>query len=159
MSLVVFRIATSAANYGADDLSGTGAKKDGGRWNEQGFAVLYTSESRALACLETVVHFNQSGLPFNRYLIEVSIPDVAWNAREQVDVTALVGWDAEPPSIVSISYGTDWLRAGRSAVLVVPSVLAPEEKNILINPTHADSAGITAKSIRRWLYDPRMVKP
>lgn len=159
MSVVVFRIATSAATYRADDLSGTGAKMDGGRWNEKGLAVLYTSESRALACLETVVHLNQGGLPLNRYLIEVTIPDDAWNAREEVDVTTLVGWDAEPASIVSISYGTQWLRDGRSAVLVVPSVLAPEEKNILINPKHSDSAIIKARSMRRWAYDPRIARP
>jgi hypothetical protein len=29
----------------------------------------------ALACLETVVHLNVAGLPLNRYLVEVTIPD------------------------------------------------------------------------------------
>lgn len=159
MSVVVFRIATSAPSYRADDMSGMGAKIDGGRWNEQGVAALYTSENRALACLETVVHLNAGGLPLNRYLVEVTIPDDVWSDREEADVTTLVGWDAEPASMVSISYGTDWLRAGRSAVLVVPSVIAPEEKNILINPDHPDSTKIVAKSIRKWTYDSRMAKP
>ena len=157
--MVVFRIATSAASYRADDMSGMGAKIDGGRWNEQGIAALYTSENRALACLETVVHLNAGGLPLNRYLVKVTIPDDVWRAREEVDTITLVGWDAEPSSIVSISYGTNWLRAARSAVLVVPSVIVPEEKNILINPNHPDSRTIFATSIRKWTYDSRMAKP
>ena len=156
--MIAFRIATSAISYRADDMSGMGAKIDGGRWNEQGVAVVYASENRALACLETVVHLNAGGLPLNRYLVEVSIPDSIWSAREEVNMVKLVGWDAEPASIVSISYGTDWLRARRSAVLVVPSVITPEEKNILVNPDHSDSKKITARSIRRWTYDSRMAK-
>ena len=158
MSVVVFRIATHSIRYRADDMSGMGAKIDGGRWNEQGVAILYTSENRALACLETVVHLNAGGLPLNRYLVEVMTPDDVWSAREEADVTTLVGWDAEPAGMVSVSYGTDWIRGRRSALLVVPSVIAPEEKNILINPGHSDSTKIRARSIRRWTYDSRMGK-
>ena len=40
--------------YEADDLSGAGAKATGGRWNAAGLAVVYPSQMRALACLETV---------------------------------------------------------------------------------------------------------
>jgi hypothetical protein len=36
---------------------------------------VYAAESRALACLETLVHLGASGLPFNRYLVEISVPD------------------------------------------------------------------------------------
>lgn len=48
------------------------------------------------------------------------------------------------------------LRSGRSALLVVPSVIIPEESNVLINPHHPDSAAITARKLRKWLYDPRL---
>ena len=44
------------------------------------------------------------------------------------------------------------------ALLVVPSAIVPEECNVLINPLHADSAGISAGKVRRWLYDPRLVR-
>jgi RES domain-containing protein len=67
-----------------------------------------------------------------------------------------VGWDAEPASITSIRLGTAWARSGASAILRVPSVIVPEEENILINPAHPDTAGITATKARRWLYDPRL---
>jgi RES domain-containing protein len=52
----------------------------------------------------------------------------------------------------------DGIRSGVSALLVVPSVIVPEEVNVLINPLHADSARIVAAKIRKWLYDPRLIK-
>lgn len=120
--------------------------------------MVYTSESRALACLETIVHLNSGGLPLNRYLVAVTIPDDVWaGARSESATTLNVGWDAEPARRVSIRLGTDWVRSGASALLVVPSVMAHEECNILINPQHPASAGITATKVRRWLYDPRLM--
>lgn len=160
MSRTVWRIATDTPAYEADDLSGAGARATGGRWNEAGIAVVYASESRALACLETVVHLNAAGLPLNRYLVAVTIPDDVWaDARTETPASLPVGWDAEPAGKVSIQFGTAWVRSGRSALLLVPSVIVPEEANLLINPAHADSARITAVKQRRWLYDPRLAKP
>jgi RES domain-containing protein len=52
--------------------------------------------------------------------------------------------------------GNSWAQSGASAILRVPSVIVPEEENILINPAHPDAAGITATKVRRWLYDPRL---
>lgn len=48
MSHRLWRIGTDALTYTADDLSGTGARITGGRWNSKGTAVTYTSSSRAL---------------------------------------------------------------------------------------------------------------
>ncbi len=122
--------------------------------------MVYASETRALACLETVVHLNAGGLPLNRYLVEVTIPDDVWgDAQAEAPDSLPVGWEAEPPGQVSIQFGTAWVRSGRSALLVVPSVIVQEESNVLINPAHADSARMTAVKRRRWLYDPRLGKP
>ncbi len=99
------------------------------------------------------------GLPLNRYLVEVTIPDDLWsNAKTTTSVSMPVGWDAEPAGRTSIQFGTNWLRSGTSALLVVPSAIVPEEFNILINPQHSGSARITATKVRRWLYDPRLTK-
>jgi RES domain-containing protein len=157
VSRTVWRITTDSPAHEADDLSGAGAKATGGRWNEIGVAVVYASESRALACLETVVHLNAGGLPLNRYLVEISIPADVWaGARRETPASLRVGWDAEPAGRASIEFGTAWLRAGACALLVAPSVIVPEEFNILINPRHPASARITAARIREWLYDPRL---
>ena len=159
MSRTLWRIATDTPAYEADDLSGTGAKTTGGRWNEVGAPVIYTSETRAMACLETIVHLNTGGLPFNRYLVALDVPDDVWAKAQHESAASLkVGWDAEPAGRVSIRFGTDWIRSKISALLVVPSVIVPEELNVLINPQHADSAKISAVKVRKWLYDPRLGK-
>lgn len=158
MSRSVWRIATDTRDYEADDLSGAGAKVTGGRWNDIGIAAAYSSESRALACLETVVHLNAGGLPLNRYLIEIEVPDDIWSSAEAATVASLkVGWDAEPAGRTSIGFGSDWIRSKRSLLLWIPSVIVPEERNVLINPGHPDSGRLRGRKIRRWLYDPRLI--
>jgi len=160
LSHVLWRIGTDAPTYEADDMSGKGAEMTGGRWNIKGAPAVYTASTRALACLETVVHFNAGGLPMNRYLVEITVPDKVWAAALIESASTLpVGWDAEPPGKVSLDHGTNWLKAKSSALMVVPSVIVPEELNVIINPLHPDSAGITASKLRKWLYDPRLIQP
>lgn len=140
-------------------MTGKGAEITGGRWNEKGAPVVYAAESRALACLETVVHLAAGGLPFNRYLVEVVIPDALWAAAQRETPASLpVGWDAQPASRASIAFGTEWLRSRASAALLIPSVIVPEEFCVLINPAHPSAAGISASKVRRWLYDPRLMR-
>ena len=159
MSATLWRIAADTKSYSADDLSGRGAKATGGRWNAVDHAILYTSASRALACLETFVHLNAGGLPLNRYLVEITVSDAVWAAARHVAAAELpVGWDAEPASKTSVDFGADWLVGGTSALLAVPSVIVPEEFNVLINPAHRDMAGVAARKARKWTYDPRLVK-
>lgn len=159
MSQVLWRIATDTSEYEADDLSGAGAKVTGGRWNEAGVAMVYTAETRALACLETFVHLNAGGLPLNRYLVAVEVPDDIWSAAQSETAQSLaIGWDAQPAGRVSIGFGTAWAAKKASALLRVPSAIVEEEINVLINPLHSDSARIKARKVRKWLYDPRLVK-
>ncbi len=155
MSRIAYRIGIDTPDYEADDLSGKGAEITGGRWNEKGVAVVYAAENRSLACLETLVHLAAGGLPFNRYLVEISIPDPVWAAARREAPTSLpVGWDAAPSGRASIGFGTAWLRSGHSAVLVIPSAIVVEEFCVLLNPAHPDIASISAAKSRRWLYDP-----
>ncbi|MFN4063382.1 MAG: RES family NAD+ phosphorylase [Parazoarcus communis] len=153
----VWRIASDTPDYLADDLSGAGAKALGGRWNRPGLPVVYCARSPALACLETLVHLNTSGLPLNRYLVVIDIPDEVWVEREIHTCTSLdVGWDASPPGMVSLNTGGAWLKAQRSAVIELPSAIVPEDSVVLINPQHPHAHRITATKLRRWLYDPRL---
>lgn len=159
MSRSVWRIATDTKDYEADDLSGAGAKTTGGRWNEVGIPMLYSAENRALACLETVIHLNAGGLPLNRYLVEIELPDdILSSAQVETAASLRIGWDAEPAGRASIEFGSDWVRSKRSLLLSVPSVIVPEEHNLLINPEHPDRNRLRARKIRKWLYDPRLVR-
>lgn len=152
-----WRIATDTPSYTADALTGVGAAFEGGRWNEIDVPMVYASSSRALAALETLAHVKGNSLPFNRYLVRIDIPPAVWAAAAtETPASLAIGWDAVPPGMVSIALGTHWARSGATAILRVPSVIVPEEENILINPAHPDAAGITATKVRRWLYDPRL---
>ena len=153
MTVALWRIGATTTKYVADDMSGVGAKNTGGRWNPVGMAVTYSSENIALAVHETVVHLRSGGLPLNRYLVRIDVPDDVWAARHVLSPP--MGWDALPAGMVSVEAGEAWLLAKASALLVVPSVVVPEESNVLINPLHADAARVVATVLRKWHYDPR----
>lgn len=160
MSVVIWRIGTDTPDYTADDLTGAGAKITGGRWNRAGIAVTYASESIALACLETLVHLGAQALPFNRYLVRIEIPDDFFAIRMKFEYlapdTARVGWDALPAGKISIDFGSNWILSDAFAILDIPSVVIPEERNYLINPAHPDAASIRAVKQRRFTYDSRL---
>lgn len=153
----VWRIASDTPAYGSDDLSGKGAEITGGRWNKKGTPLLYTSGSIALACLETVVHLGgTSPLPLNRYLIKIEITDEMWKERVIFDDSNNVGWDALPEGLVSINWGTSWANSLSSLLAQVPSIVVPEESNVLINPKHPTASKLVATKLRRWSYDTRI---
>jgi RES domain-containing protein len=153
----LWRIATDTARYVADDLTGRGAELTGGRWNAKGTPVVYASSSRALACLEVLVHLDGgASLPLNRYLIELTVPDALWAARSVFDPRSHVGWDAEPAGKVSIDWGTAWAASRRSLLAEVPSIVVPEEANVLVSPAHPDLAKLVARKQRKWTFDARL---
>jgi RES domain-containing protein len=152
-----WRIASDTPDYTADDLSGKGAEITGGRWNRKGTPMVYASSTQSLACLETVVHLGgASPLPLNRYLVQIRIPISIWKVRTRFRIDDHVGWDAQPAGKVSLDWGTAWSSGKASLVAVVPSVVVPDELNILINPTHPDISKVHAGKIRKWTYDPRI---
>ena len=154
MTVPVWRISTEAPLHAADDLSGAGAKTSGGRWNSKGTPVLYCSTNISLATLETVHYLRNGGLPFNRYLVRIDVPDAVWKTRQVLDPLP-GGWDAIPAGLSSRTAGDAWIASSASALLLVPSVIVPDEYNVLINPHHGHAAAIVATTLKRWIYDPR----
>lgn len=154
-----WRIGTDAADYESTDLSGEGARRGGGRWNRPGQAVIYSASTISLACLETLVHLPGTALPLNRYLVKLDVPEsLLKGAIELTFTSAPVGWDATPPGKTSLDFGDSWLTEGRSALLIVPSAIVQEEQNLLINPAHPEAQAVIATKVRRWTYDPRVIK-
>lgn len=156
-SVSLWRIAIEAPSYRSTDLSGRGAELTGGRWNRKGVPMVYASTTRALACLETLVHFDAGmRLPLNRYLVRVDVPTECWKHRQRfVSPKAYIGWDAEPPGKVSQEFGSQWAADGNTLLLEVPSIVVAEEFNVMINPKHADGGRVRAEVVRKWTYDPR----
>ena len=110
-----------------------------GRWNTPSSPVIYTSEHYSTAMLEKLVHGSGS-LPPNQHFIEITIPNGV--TYEVVTPAKLPGWDAEDGA-ASKAHGEAWQQSRRSLLLVVPSLVARVENNILINPEHAEFPRIT----------------
>jgi len=148
-SVGLWRIAAETRNYPADDLSGAGAARSPGRWNDEGEFVVYTAQTLSLAVLETAAHIDDFGLPLNRYVVQIEVPVALWQARETLNARQLnPAWSAIPAGQASVTAGSAWYRARRSALLLVPSVLVPEEWAVLINARHPDAAQLRARTIR-----------
>jgi len=160
MPPALWRIAADTAHYGSDDLTGKGAEATGGRWNRPGVPCVYASQSIALACLESIVHLDgPNQLPLNRYLVRIDVPEEAWRKRTVLDQRRQIGWDALPAGLVSLNWGTNWLKDCETLLAQVPSIVVPEESNFLLNPVHPDAATAVVTKIRRWTYDVRSTPP
>lgn len=153
----IWRIATQGPTWRADDLSGIGAAQDPGRWNSTGVPVVYASTSIALACLETQVHLSgEEGLPLQRWLVAIDISADHWQKRTSFSTDGLKDWNATPPQKASADWGDCWIGAQQSLLAAVPSVIVPEEQNVLINPAHPRRRYLQAIVIRPWTYDSRL---
>ena len=150
----LWRIATQTRQYTADDLSGAGAAKSPGRWNHAGEAMVYSATAISLAVLETAAHIQDAGLPQNRYLLQINVPNTVWAMREEINIALLPNtWACIPAGSASASVGSAWLASLRSPILLVPSVVVPEERAALINPKHPACARITARVVRLFEYN------
>ena len=152
--MILWRIAAETRKYAADDLGGAGAAKSPGRWNDEGQPAVYAAPTIAMAVLETAAHVDDAGLPLNKYLVRILVPDKIWAARVVLDVARLpVTWASIPAGRASVQAGSDWLRSLSSALLEVPSVIVPEESAVVVNPMHPEARQLTAKSIRLFEYN------
>jgi RES domain-containing protein len=152
----LWRIGKSTQDYSADDLTGVGAGMHGGRWNRKGVNAVYCSVTISLATLETLAHLGNVHIR-NAFLVRVVVPEVVWNEREFVAPEDLEpDWLAEPPGRSSIEFGNHWLKSCSAPLLLVPSVIVPEEFNVMINPKHSLAPKIRAHIERPYIYDPRL---
>ena len=116
-----------------------GATRTSGRWHEAGDAVIYASEHYSTALLEKLVHWN-GALPPNQHFIEITIP--AGTSYEVVTADIVPDWFA-PSGVAARRFGHQWYVDNRSAILLVPSVVARMERNVVINSRHADFSSLT----------------
>jgi RES domain-containing protein len=139
----------------ADDLSGTGAKLVGGRWNSPGVPVVYTSENRALALAEYWVHVYPSNLPTDVCVVEIELPDTT--RIISMPLSSLPeNWRAGPPLKSLRQIGDQWVLKGQSLILKIPSTVMPLEFSYILNPAHQDMPAVSVSSIRDYVWDRRM---
>jgi RES domain-containing protein len=144
------------APFAATPFDGVGPARGGGRWNSRGVHVAYASSSRALAMLEVLVHVSRANAPSDYVFIEADVPD---DAVETLDRSHLPQhWRREPPPAALRALGDAWTRERRSLALRVPSVIVPEEHNVLVNPHHVRFGELRLVGApRAALIDPRLL--
>jgi RES domain-containing protein len=133
---------------------GTGAALVGGRWNSPGRAVIYGSLSYACAMLETLAHASIGRIPkTHRFLIVDVPPGIAVERHDARELPS--AWDAENSSSAR-NFGDQWLKEARSAILLVPSVVAKLEWNALVNPLHPDAPKLIISKPENVVWDKRL---
>jgi RES domain-containing protein len=137
-----------------DVFSAVGASLVGGRWNSPGLGVIYASRSYAGAMLECLAHAGIGRVPRSHVAVEIAIAAAA-SVEHHGESGLPVGWD-HADLRVARAFGDSWIRERRTAVLLVPSVVARREVNVLLNPRHADFRKIVAASLEPVLWDTRL---
>jgi RES domain-containing protein len=150
----VYRIAKSSYRT---DLTGLGARLYGARWNRKGTGLIYTSESRALASLEFLVHVPLSLVPPDLKIISIDIPrGLSIEHVSPADLPA--NWRSSPAPAALADFGSTWAKSNKSLLLRVPSAIIDKEFNILINPDHPDRGRITINKIEDYEIDSRLLR-
>ena len=151
--LTAFRIGDPDGRHPIYDAEGS--RLYPGRWNTPAAPVIYTSEHYSTAMLEKLVH-TSAVLPPNQHWIRITIPNGI--SYEVFQPPAHPGWDGADESICK-AVGARWHREACSALLLVPSLPARMERNILINPRHPEATRITHDLPEPVWWDARLYAP
>lgn len=125
------------------------------RWNSNGNKVIYTSSSRALACLENVVHRSGEGLHDNFRTLVIDIPNTE-RIEKITEKDLPKNWQQYAMEYLCRRIGDDWFYRQDSLILQVPSSIIPNEVNYLINAQHKNFKKVKLKNIEPFLFDTRI---
>jgi RES domain-containing protein len=149
-TLTSFRIGDPGGAFPIFDA--TGSTLAPGRWNTAGSPLIYTSEHYSTALLEKLVH-GSGRLPPNQHFVRITIPRGV--SYEVFSPPTLPGWDLMPAT-VSKAFGEQWCFERRSLLLMVPSVVARLDRNVLINAAHPDFSKLEASLHEPVFWDRRL---
>lgn len=133
---------------------GTGAALIGGRWNSPGKPVIYGSLSYSCAMLEILAHGNIGRVPQTHQYVIAEVPkDLSVEILEGGSLPE--GWDLESTASAR-ARGDQWINQARSAILIVPSVIARLDQNALVNPLHPDAKKLIVSGPKKIIWDKRL---
>ena len=144
----------SKARYAAD-LTGQGAAREGQRWNPPGQRAVYLGLTPEITVLEVLVHLN-GVLNAPLVLCAYDVPDGPGLILEPDDTALPEGWNAVPHGQASAVFGGEWLRAVDHLGLVLPSVVVPQARNLLLNPLHPAMAQVALVHQEPFQLDERL---
>lgn len=133
-------------------FSPEGAVRTAGRWNRAGDRVIYASQSYSTAMLEKLVYYN-SVMPPGQHFIQIELP--AGLTYEVFSIAAAPDWAAADKRTAQ-AIGHAWYTEKRSCLLFVPSVVAREERNVIINEQHPDFSKISTGLEEPIAWDARL---
>jgi RES domain-containing protein len=140
----------------ATAFDGQAARRFGGRWNSPGRRAVYVSASKSLATLEMLVHLDVAQ-PLPR-LVAFAF-DLDGKLIEHLPADRLPRqWRTLQGLAVTQRIGGEWLGAGRSLALAVPSAIVPEELNYVLNPEHPAFARLRVGRSMPFLLDPSLLR-
>ena len=128
--MIVYRVAN--VKYKDATLTGIGAEKVGGRWNQVGTRAVYCSENVSLALLEYYIHSeNKAFLPKKILVAKIEFPDeflvdTLHNLPER--------WNQYPYSSKTTEIFSNLAKSTDFFALKVPSTIVPLEHNVILNP-------------------------
>lgn len=140
--------------HAASAFDGEGAWLFGGRWNSPGTRVVYGSGTKALATLESLVHLNP---PVSFRYVAIAVEFDEKLVENMVASSLPSDWTDEPPPPSTKVIGDRWVKAERSALLELPSVIIQTEPNYLLNPAHPDFAKVKISKPAPFAFDPRLL--
>jgi len=139
---------------GKNPFDGEGSFLFGGRWSSIGTRVCYAATHRSLAILEYRVHIDLALLPDDLVIATLEIPD---DIAVAPTPTLPENWKEYPAPASLRKIGDRFIAEAQSALMLVPSVLVPQENNVMLNPLHPDARRmIRQRRLVPFLYDPRL---
>ena len=138
------------------DLGGWGGRKFSSRWTSLGRRVVYFAESPTAALVETLVHLevDSEDTPDFYTLLKMFIPDGL--AIQSLDPPAGSEWKLN--LTLTRRLGDAWLAGRETALARVPSAIAPETWNYLLNPEHPDAKKIEIAAVIKERFDNRLFR-
>jgi RES domain-containing protein len=138
-------------------LDGRGGLHASARWHSQGHAIVYLASSPAGALVEILVHLelDPQRLPLNYRMLKADAPDDTQPGRINAS-TLPATWRDD--LTLTRNLGDEWLIAGSSALLEVPSAILPETFNLLLNPRHPDAQRVSVLWHQPFPSDRRFFK-
>jgi RES domain-containing protein len=149
--MIVFRL--TKGKY-KSQISGIGAELYGGRWNNKGFRVIYTSQSRALCTTEIAVHTPLGIIPTDYYLQTIEIPNSSILKINPEELSK--DWKRFPHPYSTKILGDQFIIENEFLSLKVPSAIVQDENNFLINPNHKMFKSVEIINIEKFEFDKRL---
>jgi len=127
----LYRIVKTKHAY---DLTGIGAKINGGRWNHEGIPCIYLCESRALSLLEYIAHTGINTMPPALSFATFEVPEHSMRSLSVNELPA--NWLQRPHSNENRDLGSSLLAETGYLLLKLPSLVINQEFSFVLNTLH-----------------------